>query len=139
MGRGREAGLRVLVADVVLLAGAAFARVAVDWAGGAWWPRGDLAVDFLPKLVWWWSRPRLLGGWNPWIYAGFPANADPQIGQLHPFGLLYALLPPLVAQGAENVLVPLAAMLGMRAWLGGLGCTRLGALVGALSYGLGGF
>jgi hypothetical protein len=128
-----------LLAECGVLAVAAAMPVILERARGLAHAAGDLWTLFIPNYAWWFSRPRWLGGWNPWIFGGYPANADPQIGQLHPFGLLYAVLPPLDAAALEGMLSPATAAIGMLLYLRRLGCGRAARLVGALAFGLGGF
>src|SRR5215813_2696954 len=98
-----RAQLRPLLLDAAVLFGAAAARVLIEALRGHVWAGSALVDYFIPNFAWWWSAPRWLGGWNPWIFAGYPANADPEISPLHPIGLLYALLPPLGAASAEGI------------------------------------
>lgn len=130
---------RCLLVDVGVIVCAAAVRVGVERLRGLEHAGGDLGTLFMPNLAWWWSAVRGLGGWNPWIFGGYPGNADPQIGQLHPFGLLYAVAPPLAAATLDGVLSPAAAGVGMLLYLRAIGCSRTGRLVGALSFALGGF
>ena len=99
----------------------------------------DLGTLFVPNLSWWWSRPRLGHGWNPWVFGGVPADADPELGQLHPAGLLYALAPPFTAACIEAALTPALAGIGLLLYLRRIGAARAGAIVGGLSFALGGF
>ena len=130
---------RSLLLDAGILASAASVRIAVEQLRGLAHAASDLGVLFIPNYAWWWSAPRWLGGWNSWIFGGYPANADPQSGQLHPFGLLYAIAAPLTAAALDGALTPAAAAIGMLLYLRQIGCDRAGSLFGALSFGLGGF
>src|SRR5688572_20511813 len=94
---------------------------------------------FIPHYAWWWQRPRWLGGWNPWIFGGFPSNADPLVGHVHPLGLVWAIASPLAASALEGALAPALAGLGMLVYLRSIGCERVGALIGALSFAGGGY
>jgi len=132
-------GSRALLVDVALLAIAGSARVVLERLRGLEHAAADLWTLFIPNFAWWWSAPRWLGGWNAWIFGGYPANADPQTAQLHPFGLLYALAPPLGAASLDGALTPTVAAIGMLLYLHRIGCGRTGSLIGALSFGLGGF
>jgi hypothetical protein len=75
-----------LVVDALLVVLAASAPVAIERLRGLSHVSSDLGGMFIPDYVWWWSRPRWLGGWNPWIFGGFPSNGDPLVGHVHPFG-----------------------------------------------------
>lgn len=130
---------RSLIVDAALLTLCASAPVVIERVQGLEHAASDLLALFIPNLAWWWSSPRLLGGWNPWIFGGFPANADPLIGLLHPLGLVYALAPPLKAAALDGILSSSAAAVGMLVYLHVTGCGRLGRLIGAISFGLGGF
>lgn len=99
----------------------------------------DLGWFFLPLWEWWFAHPRFLGGWNPWLFAGFPAGSDPQLAVLHPFTFLHAALPGLVATAVEGALVPAVAAAGMLLYLRRIRCGRAGAIAGALSFALGGY
>ena len=125
-----DAGLVVLLASV---------RPLVELGRGLVHMSSDLGTLFAPTFAWWWLRPRWLGGWNPWIFAGYPANADPQYGQLHPVGIVYALFDPVSAAALEGVIDPALAGVGMLAYLRVIGCARPAALVGAISFALCGF
>ena len=125
--------------DVVLLIVATCLRTAIERLEGLVPAGSDLATFYIPNFVWWWSRSRWLGGWNPWVFAGYPANADPEIGTLQPLGILYHVLAPLDAAAIESVLIPSIAGVGMLVYLRAIGCGRAGSMAGALSFALGGF
>jgi hypothetical protein len=99
----------------------------------------DVGRYFAPNWSWWWSGSRWGGGWNPWVFAGYPSNADPQLAIVHPLGALYWLLPPALAAGIEGALLPTLAGIGMLLFLRGQACDRAGTLVGALAFAFGGF
>lgn len=130
---------RVTAADLTAVVLLAATPVVIEALAG--YVRGgfDLGWFFLPLWEWWFERPRFLGGWNPWLFAGFPSGSDPQLAVLHPFTFLYAALPGVVASAVEGALVPAVAAAGMLLYLTRLGCGRAGSLVGALSFALGGF
>src|SRR5215831_13752461 len=125
--------------DLVVIVIASSARVAIELLRGNVLAQSDLGRMFIPNYSWWWPKPRWFGGWNPWIYGGYPANADPLIGQLHPFGVLYAIFPPLTAVALDAALTPSMAGFGMLAYLRTVGTGRTASLVGALSFAIGGF
>ena len=83
----------------------------------------DLGTMFVPNYAWWWSGRRWLGGWNRWIFGGYPADADPLYGQLHPFGILYASLAALDAAAVEAALGPALAGAGCWSTCGGSAAT----------------
>ena len=99
----------------------------------------DLGTLFLPNWAWWWERWRFGAGWNPWLFAGYPADADPLLSRFHPFGALYALGRPEVAMAIEGALLEVVSAVGMYAYLRRVGCSRAGGLLGALAFGAGGF
>jgi hypothetical protein len=125
-----DAGLVILCAGVPIL---------VDGLRGLERTGFDLGTMFIPNLTWWWSAPRLLGGWNPWIFGGFPANADPLVAKLHPLGALYALTSPLAAASLDGFASTAIAGLGMLAYLRTVSAGRVGSLVGSISFAMGGF
>ena len=57
----------------------------------------DLGWFFLPLVEWWWSEVRSCGGWNSWLFAGYPSHADPQLSILHPLTWLYGFMPLMAA------------------------------------------
>jgi len=126
-------------ADLIAVVAIAVAPVVLEALAGYVRAGLDLGWFFLPLWEWWFERPRFLGGWNPWLFAGFPSGSDPQLAVLHPFTFLYAVLPGVVASGVEGALVPAVAAAGMLLYLTRLGCGRTGSLVGALSFALGGY
>jgi membrane protein YfhO len=115
------------------------ARLLIERLQGYVHAGADLIADLIPAFAWWWERPRLLGGWNPWIFGGYPAGADPLFGQVHPLGLLYAVAPPLAATEIDAVLTPALAAIGMMLYLRTIGCGRIARVVGGMSFSLGGF
>lgn len=128
-----------LLRDVVVVAVLAALPVVVETFAG--FVRGgfDLGWFFHPLWEWWFARPRLGAGWNPWLFGGWPSDADPQLAVLHPFTFLYAVLPGVAASAVEGALVPAFAATGMILYLAGLGCGRTARLAGALSFALGGY
>jgi hypothetical protein len=128
-----------LLVDAAIVALAASMPVAIEGLGGLEHAGGDLGLMFIPDFAWWWSRPRLGGGWNPWLFAGFPSNADPLVGHVHPLGVLWALCSPTTAAALEGAAAPALAGLGMLVYLRAIGCTRVGRLVGAISFACGGY
>ena len=136
---GAPGGRAALALDVLLVIAAASTRVLVELARGLVHAGSDLGSFFIPNAAWWWSRPRWGGGWNPWIFGGYPADADPQIAPLFPLSLLNAVVSPLAAVTIEGALLPALAAVGMLLYLRAAGCGRTGALIGALSFGLGGY
>lgn len=128
-----------LLVDAVLVAAVAAARMVVETARGLVAVGSERGALFVPSYAWWWARARWLGGWNPWIYGGFPANADPLLAPQHPFGMLYAALSPNAASALEAALAPATAAIGMLVYLHAIGCGRTGRVVGALAFALGGF
>jgi hypothetical protein len=124
-----------LVVDALIVVLVASAPVAIERLRGLVHAGGDLSFMFIPHYAWWWSRR----GWNPWIFGGFPSNADPLVGHVHPFGLLWATLPPLTASALEGAAAPALAGLGMLFYLRRIGCGRTGSIVGAIAFAAGGY
>lgn len=125
--------------DVLLVALVATAPVLLEWAAGYVRGGSDLGRLFQPLWAWWFERPRLLDGWNPWVFGGFGSGSDPQLAALHPFGLLYAALSSTTASAVEGALAPAVAGTGMLLYSRRIGCGRTARLLGALSFALGGF
>lgn len=123
----------------LLVLAASAARVVVERLRGVVHADSDLLALFIPSFAWWWERLRWLGGWNPWVFGGHPASADPQVSALHPLGLAYALADPLVAATIDGVLTPALGGIGMLVYLRTVGCGHAPALVGGLSFALGGY
>jgi hypothetical protein len=128
-----------LVVDALVVALAASAPVLIERLRGLAHAGGDLGLMFIPHYAWWWSRPRWLGGWNPFIFGGFPSNADPLVGHVHPLGVLWALFSPLDAAALEGAAAPVLAGLGMLLYLRRIDCGRTGSVVGALAFACGGY
>src|SRR5262245_17353848 len=101
-----------LAVDALIVVLVASAPVVIEHLRGLVHAGGDLSFMFIPHFAWWWSRPRWLGGWNPWIFGGFPSNADPLVGHVHPLGVLWAAFPPLTASALEGAAAPSLAGLG---------------------------
>ena len=77
--------------------------------------------------------------WEPRVNCGFPLFAEGQVGALYPPNWLLALLPPAAAvtwSVLGHLWLAAAAAWG---FLRALGCARLPALTGGLTYGLGGY
>ncbi len=80
------------------------------------------------------------GFWNPYIFAGYPLQAEPEVGPLYPFNALFCLpIPPYYAQTLFVVLH--YAMAGAFAFLLGrrLRLSRAGSVVAALVYACSGY
>jgi hypothetical protein len=127
------------ISTVVALAVAVGVPVATDWWNGVQYGSSDLGSMYVPDFVWWWTRGLLHGGWNPAVFAGFPAGANPQTGVLHPFGLLWAVASPSGAAMLERACTEVIASVGMVLYLRRIGRSRTGALVGGLAFGAAGF
>ena len=77
--------------------------------------------------------------WEPAVSCGFPLFAEGQVGALYPPNWLLAPLPPATAvtwSVLGHLWLAAAATWG---FLRALGCGRLAALTGGLTYGLGGY
>jgi hypothetical protein len=131
--------VRPLLVDALVVVLVASAPVTIERLRGLAHAGGDLSFMFIPHYAWWWSRPRWLGGWNPWIFGGFPSNADPLVGHVHPLGLLWAVFTPLTASALEGVAAPALAGVGMLLYLRRIGCGRTGSVVGAIAFAAGGY
>lgn len=82
---------------------------------------------------------RQLPLWNPYILSGQPFLANGQHSALYPFSLLFYILPLSKAYGWFTVSQLWLAGLGMYIFLRTLHVTRLGALVGGITYSLSAF
>ncbi|MCL4298092.1 MAG: flippase [Anaerolineae bacterium] len=82
---------------------------------------------------------RQLPLWNPYILSGQPFLANGQHSALYPFSLLFYILPLSKAYGWFTVSQLWLAGLGMYIFLRTLRVTRLGALVGGITYSLSAF
>jgi hypothetical protein len=128
---------RLVDALVVMIA--ASAPVVFERLRGLSHVSSDLGGMFIPHYAWWWSRPRWLGGWNPWIFGGFPSNGDPLVGHVHPLGAIWWALSPLAAAAVEGAAAPALTGLGMLLYLRRVGAGRAGSIVGALAFACGGY
>lgn len=92
-----------------------------------------------------WLREGILPLWNPHIYLGHPFAGDVQSGLYYPPALLLdgvgALLPryPLYLTELESLAHILLAAIGTYAFLRRLGRSGVAALLGAFTFGFGGF
>lgn len=82
---------------------------------------------------------RQLPLWNPYILSGQPFLANGQHSALYPFSFLFYILPLSKAYGWFTVSQLWLAGLGMYIFLRTLRVTRLGALVGGVTYSLSAF
>lgn len=131
-------GVGLLVDGGVILGLCLFTVVAQNLRGISV-ASSDLLTMFLPNFSWWWLEWRLPGGWNPWLFAGYPAGSDPLVGVVHPLGVLYAVFPPLTAGAAEQVLAPAAGGIGMMVYVRSIGGGRLGGMIAGIVYAFGGW
>jgi hypothetical protein len=72
--------------------------------------------------------------WNPYVFAGAPAFADPQTRALYPVELLLTQVDPMRAIGYDVAIHVLLAMTGMFLFLRAIRVTTLGAAIGGCSY-----
>jgi len=80
------------------------------------------------------------GFWNPYIFAGYPLQAEPEVGPLYPLNFFFLL--PIPAYFAQTLFVFLHYVLaGAFAYFLGrhLGLSRPGAMVTALIYAFSGY
>ncbi len=77
--------------------------------------------------------------WNPYIFAGMPLLASIQPGALYPPTWLFAALSPQVAMNVLVLTTYHLALFGTYLFARRVGCTRVGALVAAVTFGLGGY
>lgn len=82
---------------------------------------------------------RQLPLWNPYILSGQPFLANGQHSALYPFSIFFYILPLSKAYGWFTVSQLWLAGLGMYIFLRTLRVTRLGALVGGITYSLSAF
>ena len=80
------------------------------------------------------------GFWNPYIFAGYPLQAEPEVGSLYPFNFFFAL--PIPPYSAQTLFVALHyAMAGAFTYLLArwFRTSRGGAIVAALVYACSGY
>ena len=128
-----------LAVEALAVAAVAALPVVVALLRGLVVAGSDLGAMFIPNQAWWWGGARWLGGWNAALFGGYPANADPLVGQWYPPGAVYALLRPDLAAAADAAATSALAGIGMLLYLAAVGCGRSARLLGALAWALGGF
>ncbi len=80
------------------------------------------------------------GFWNPYIFAGYPLQAEPEVGPLYPFNLLFLLsIPPYYAQTLFVVLHYVLAGLFTYLLARSQRISGAGAVVAALVYACSGY
>ncbi len=80
------------------------------------------------------------GFWNPYIFCGYPLQAEPEVGPLYPFNLLFAL--PIAPYFAQTLFVVLHYILGAVFTYGlarSLKVSRTGAFIAGLDYACSGY
>ena len=77
--------------------------------------------------------------WNPYIFAGMPLLASIQPGALYPPTWLFALLSPQVAMNVLVLTTYHLALFGTYWFARRIGCTRIGALIAAVTFSFGGY
>jgi hypothetical protein len=102
----------------------------------------DTLLAYLPQILI--ARQILRSGslplWNPYYFSGIPLLASaPWLGLFYPPYIVFYLLDPLKAFGQLAALQLALGGVFMYLYLRCLDCRRLAALVGAVSFGLGGF
>jgi O-antigen/teichoic acid export membrane protein len=108
-------------------------------------PQNQLLSDLILENYVWkkFIRESIAAGqlplWNPYILSGQPFLANGQHSALYPFSLLFYILPLSKAYGWFTVSQLWLAGLGMYIFLRTLRVTRLGALIGGITYSLSAF
>lgn len=136
MARDRINPLVLLVLALVLCA---FFQEAL--LGGVYYP-GDTARIYLPQrsVLAEALREGRLPWWSSAFGAGYPLLAEGEVGALYPLNwLLYRLLPTTLALTVSIVLHYVIAGTGLYLLARELRLSRVAALIGALSWALGGF
>lgn len=77
--------------------------------------------------------------WNPYIFSGTPLLASIYPGAIYPPNWLFAILKPTVAMNAVVITTYHLTMIGTYLYARRVGITRLGALVAATAFSLGGY
>ena len=116
--------------------------IAAPLAQGRVYVRDDLASHYLPwRAVYAQSLARGESFlWSPYVFDGFYAHGEGQVGMLHPLHLLlYRLLPLVVAFNLEITLSYVAALAGTYLLLRRLRIQRSAAMCGALVFAFSGF
>ncbi|MBE7550518.1 MAG: oligosaccharide flippase family protein [Anaerolineales bacterium] len=108
-------------------------------------PQNQLLSDLILENYVWkkFIRESIAAGqlplWNPYILSGQPFLANGQHSALYPFSLLFYILPLSKAYGWFTVSQLWLAGVGMYIFLRTLRVTRLGALIGGITYSLSAF
>ncbi|MCK6629598.1 MAG: flippase [Anaerolineae bacterium] len=108
-------------------------------------PQNQLLSDLILENYVWkkFIRESLAAGqlplWNPYILSGQPFLANGQHSALYPFSLIFYILPLEKAYGWFTVSQLWLAGLAMYVFLRVLRVTRLGALIGGITYSLSAF
>ncbi|MCQ3978947.1 MAG: hypothetical protein DPW09_36455, partial [Anaerolineae bacterium] len=108
-------------------------------------PQNQLLSDLILENYVWkkFIRESLAAGqlplWNPYILSGQPFLANGQHSALYPFSLIFYILPLDKAYGWFTVSQLWLAGLAMYVFLRVLRVTRLGALIGGITYSLSAF
>ncbi|NJN95089.1 MAG: YfhO family protein [Anaerolineales bacterium] len=108
-------------------------------------PQNQLLSDLILENYVWkkFIRDSLAAGqlplWNPYILSGQPFLANGQHSALYPFSLIFYILPLDKAYGWFTVSQLWLAGLAMYVFLRVLRVTRLGALIGGITYSLSAF
>jgi hypothetical protein len=84
-------------------------------------------------------RQGMLPFWNPYIFAGMPLLATVYPGALYPPNWLFALLSPTWAMNLIVITTFHLALIGTYLFARSIKLSRLGAVVAAISFSLGGF
>lgn len=78
--------------------------------------------------------------WNPYVWLGFPLLAESQVGVLYPLNLFFLLpIPPYFALTLFTTAHFTMAAMFTYILVRSLGISRIGATIGGLSFGFGGF
>ncbi|MFN0088526.1 MAG: YfhO family protein [Blastocatellia bacterium] len=77
--------------------------------------------------------------WNPYIFSGMPLLASIYPGAIYPPNWLFAILTPTVAMNVVVITTYHLTMIGTYLFARRAGMARLGALVAATAFGLGGY
>lgn len=133
---------RFRIAAVLLVAGAGLALCFGVLFSDESFCQGDLAGYYRPAKSLIASLARASGGvpmWNPFFASGQPFAGNPEHEIFHPLTTLFFLLPFEVAFAMQVIAPLLLGVVGMFVLLRSLRRSKWAALMGAVSWGFGGY
>lgn len=77
--------------------------------------------------------------WNPYIFSGSPHLANYQSAVFYPFNVIYFFIPQIYAWSILTILPFILGYIFAYAFNRSIGCSKVGATIGALAFGMCGF